>query len=115
MICALEYIGEDGGRHVHRCTRKECGRVLRLRTPDASDFKARCGVSPPLPPPIPSSELTPVEIANLFPGETDPMLLGNRIAALTAAIGIPECGGCKKRKAWLNKAHAWLKGCLSSG
>lgn len=49
------------------------------------------------------------DIAELFPGE-DPTLLGNRIAAMTAAIGIPACGGCTARKNWLNQAHAWLRG-----
>jgi hypothetical protein len=49
------------------------------------------------------------EAEQLFPNE-DPTLLGDRIAALTAAIGIPTCGGCELRKEWLNRAHAWLRG-----
>ena len=54
--------------------------------------------------------LTDDEKRSLFgDAADDPTLLGNRIAALTAAIGIPTCGGCGKRKAWLNKAHAWLR------
>jgi hypothetical protein len=53
-----------------------------------------------------------INIARLV-GNGDPTLLGNRIAALTAAVGIPPCGGCEKRRAWLNKAHAWLRGKIS--
>jgi hypothetical protein len=53
--------------------------------------------------------LSAAETADLFPGETDPTLLGNRIAALTEAIGLPACGGCHRRKNWLNRAHAWLR------
>ncbi len=40
--------------------------------------------------------------------EADRKLLGDRVADLLAAIGIPECRGCGKRKEWLNKAHAWI-------
>jgi len=39
----------------------------------------------------------------------DPTLLGNRIAALTSAVGIPPCGSCGKRKGWLNRAHQWIR------
>lgn len=53
--------------------------------------------------------LSPAEIAELFPNE-DSTLLGNRIAALTAALGVPHCGGCEARRQWLNRAHAWLRG-----
>lgn len=38
------------------------------------------------------------------------MLAGDLIAAMTKAIGIPPCGGCEKRREWLNRAHAWLLG-----
>jgi len=55
--------------------------------------------------------LLPGEAEMLFPGE-DPTLLGNRIKALTDAIGLPECSGCKRRQKWLNRAHAWLRGQL---
>jgi hypothetical protein len=41
-------------------------------------------------------------------------LLGDWIADLTTAIGIPPCGGCEKRQAWLNAAHAWLLGIAPS-
>lgn len=56
--------------------------------------------------------LTAEETESLF-GASDPTLVGNRIAALTKAIGIPPCGGCESRQAWLNKAHAWLRNGLS--
>lgn len=55
-----------------------------------------------------NADLTDAEVAELLPGE-DPTLIGNRIAALTTALGIPPCGGCGKRKEWLNKAHALLR------
>lgn len=40
---------------------------------------------------------------------SDPTLMGNRIAAAIAALGIPPCSGCKRRQAWLNRAHKWLR------
>lgn len=63
--------------------------------------------SPALPPPM----FTPSEIKELsahFPDD-DPKLFGNRIKAMTEAIGIPACGGCNARAEWLNKAHQWLR------
>lgn len=54
--------------------------------------------------------LTDAEVAELLPGESDPTLIGNRIAALTTALGIPPCGACNARKEWLNAAHKWLRG-----
>jgi hypothetical protein len=60
-------------------------------------------------PPIGSYPLRADEASKLFPDE-DQTLLGNRIKALTDALGIPPCGGCEKRRQWLNKAHAWLRG-----
>lgn len=57
----------------------------------------------------PDEQLKPTEIAELFP-DADPTLLGNRIAALTSALGFPPCGGCTARKNWLNKAHRWVRG-----
>lgn len=60
----------------------------------------------------PTFGLTAKEAAELFPNE-DPTLLGNRIKALTEAIGIPACGGCDARAAWLNKAHQWLRSRLA--
>src|SRR5687768_8983687 len=54
--------------------------------------------------------LSDAEVAELLPDLSDPTLIGNRIAALTTAIGIPPCAGCETRKTWMNKAHAWLRG-----
>ena len=31
---------------------------------------------------------------------------GDTVAAVTDAMGIPKCGGCAKRQAALNRAHA---------
>jgi hypothetical protein len=46
--------------------------------------------------------------------ESRGMLIGDVIAELTAMIGIPQCGGCKKRKEWVNATHLkiknWLEG-----
>lgn len=53
--------------------------------------------------------LSDTELSELFPSE-DSSLIGNRIKALTEAIGIPTCGGCESRRQWLNKAHEWLRG-----
>lgn len=41
------------------------------------------------------------------------MLAGDLIAAMTKAIGIPACGGCEKRRQWLNRAHQFLASYLS--
>jgi len=49
--------------------------------------------------------LTDDELAELG----DPSLIGNRLAALTTALGIPPCGGCGQRQEWPNRAHAWLR------
>ena len=54
-------------------------------------------------------QLTEWEKKQLF-GDSDPTLCGNRIKAVTDALGIPPCGGCEKRRQWINNAHAWLRG-----
>lgn len=59
--------------------------------------------------PFATEHLSSEEIINLLPQITDPTLLGNRIAAITTALGIPPCSGCGARQAWLNKAHQWLR------
>lgn len=56
-----------------------------------------------------TASLTATEIATLLPELTDPTLIGNRIAALTSALGIPTCNGCNARRNWLNRAHEWLR------
>lgn len=45
----------------------------------------------------------------------DRALLGDRIADLLAACGIPPCGGCDARKAWLNSAHRWIINACGGG
>jgi hypothetical protein len=98
----------------------ECGFALRL--PDGfferhEEFICpTCGVGFRDATPVPftlavrlSSELTEAEKAELFPDVTDPTLLGERIAALTSALGIPPCGGCTERKNWLNRAHQLVR------
>jgi hypothetical protein len=32
------------------------------------------------------------------------MGLGDMVAAVTKAVGVKPCGGCKERQAWLNEA-----------
>lgn len=83
-----------------------CGRVYQA--PDGCEAKPKD--KPRQPKESPVQGLTQAEREELFPGESDQSLLGNRIAAMTTALGIPPCGGCGNRKAWLNKAHAWLRG-----
>lgn len=34
---------------------------------------------------------------------------GDTVANLTKAVGIKPCGGCKKRKEWLNKKLPYRK------
>lgn len=55
-----------------------------------------------------NGELSESEIEELFPN-ADSTLLGDRIAALTKALGIPHCGGCEARRQWLNKAHEFIR------
>ena len=42
--------------------------------------------------------------------EASGILLGDMIAEMTKAVGVPPCGGCEKRREWLNRLHAWLRG-----
>lgn len=53
--------------------------------------------------------LTREEIKQLLPDLTDPTLIGNRLAAITTALGIPPCGGCESRQEWLNRAHLLVR------
>lgn len=36
--------------------------------------------------------------------------LGDTVHKITKALHIPECGGCKKRRLWLNKAIPYKRG-----
>lgn len=42
-------------------------------------------------------------------GDDDPTLWGNKIKALTDALGIPPCSGCSQRQEWINRAHALVR------
>lgn len=107
MICELSNPVPEGERLRYRCP--HCGREVRLRERiDPATVKAACGAYRP------RELLSAKERKDLFGDEADPTLLGNRIAALTAAIGIPPCGSCTKRKAWLNRAHEWLRATAGS-
>jgi len=100
----IEIFKTDGDLHRLRCT------VCKLKSgptrAQPEQFHHVCTDGRP------AVALSPQETEELF-GDTDPTLLGERIASLTSALGIPPCGGCEKRRAWLNKAHAWLRGKIS--
>lgn len=60
----------------------------------------------------PESLITPDELTALKSADqplTDPTLVGNRLESLFKEVGIPTCGGCGKRRDWLNVAHLWLR------
>lgn len=105
MKCNLQHTGTDGARFIHRCY--SCGRVVRHPNEDPATIKATCGAAVTIEP-----RLSAKESKALF-GESDQTLIGDKLAALFEAVGIPECGGCKKRKEWLNRAHAWVKAAVS--
>lgn len=59
----------------------------------------------------PCNDIAPdrdVEVRQSPQGKVSP-LFGDRIAALTRAVGIKPCGGCKKRQKRLNAMHAAIK------
>lgn len=106
MNCQLTLDNTDGDRYVYRCS--ACGRRVRHKSPDPTAIRATCGVAGP---PELIDTLKPRERAAFEQAaKSEGMLLGDYIAAMTTAIGIPPCGGCEKRKAWLNAAHAWILG-----
>lgn len=39
-----------------------------------------------------------------------PAGLGDTIAAITAALRIPHCGGCERRRRWLNRLLPYRRG-----
>ena len=92
MKCDLEYIDREPtpGWRWARCRR--CMAEFQTHSPLDQTFRA-CTLS-----------------AEIAAGtEYDPTLIGNRLAELFSAIGIPPCDGCNKRKRWFNKAHVALR------
>jgi hypothetical protein len=113
MNCAFAPTGEihkKSGRQILRCQRPGC-KVFGLMPPsgDPANLININGCEVGGHSEAPNLRLRASESKELF-GDGDPTLWGNQIAALTKAIGIPPCGGCEKRRQWLNKAHAWLRG-----
>lgn len=109
MNCALEFVREDGGRFVHRCP--ACKAEVRSKYHDPDSRKRVCGIAgpPELADTLPAKERAAFAAAAAKEG----MLLGDYIAAMTTAIGIPPCGGCEQRKKWVNAAHRWVNGRLA--
>jgi hypothetical protein len=113
MNCDFAPTGEihkKSGRKILRCRRPGCT-VFGLMPPsgDPKNLINASGCKVGGPSEAPKLRLLASETKELF-GDDDPMLWGNRIKALTDAIGIPPCGGCEKRRQWLNKATLWLRG-----
>jgi hypothetical protein len=83
---------------------KFCRRPISLKYPNA---KRNCG-SLKAEPKLPSEIQQEVEAK----AEAGGMLLGDAIAALTTAVGIPPCASCKDRQAalneWHRRARAWI-------
>jgi hypothetical protein len=115
MNCDFQPTGKTNQRSESEmvCSREACRRKVHSKSPPDRTF-AVCRVpeSPEWAAEQVANRLTADEHHELF-GSGDPSLLGNRIAALTSALGIPPCGGCGQRAAWLNKAHKWLREQLS--
>lgn len=100
--CDLVLVGEVDGRLQFQCSR--CNKRCKAPRSNLSAIPTmRCGTVAPMKP-----DVTSKEKAELFP-DVDPALIGERIAALTSAVGIPPCAGCGKRREWFNKAHAWAR------
>lgn len=110
MKCQLQFVETlPDGRHLHRCP--VCKRNRRAPTKDSAGVKAMCGKSAAQI--LVEQVLSAEDRAKLFP-ESDPTLIGNRLAAMTKAIGIPPCKGCEQRQAWLNNAELWLRGLVGA-
>lgn len=62
----------------------------------------------PITQPSYTNGLSDAELTELFPNE-DATLIGNRIKAMTEALGIPTCAGCNTRRKWINDAHEWWR------
>ena len=109
--CETEVVGQEGGKFLHKC--KLCGREYRSRYRDPASLHTSCPVKarPEYQQGVVLAEL-PADTRDEFTAQATArgMLLGDYIAAMTKAIGIPTCGGCEKRRQWLNRVHAWLRG-----
>jgi hypothetical protein len=103
MRCKLETLDQlPSGRYAVRC--KVCGKRSTAKNPAA--LKMTCGQFGE------ASELLTEEIRQ--EAELRGVLIGDVIAALTKAVGIPPCGACDARRVWLNSAQQWLTGWLGS-
>jgi hypothetical protein len=92
------------------CINHGCGREVKV--PDERHLpNALCRGNPDRLAETAAPEMPP-ELAEAIAKEAPRrgMLAGDLLAALTTAIGIPPCKGCTRRKKWLNRAHAWLRG-----
>lgn len=106
MNCPLQFVSQDGDRFLHRC--RKCKAEVRSKYADPSMHKRTCGTAgpPELADTLPANDRQVFEQAAKQEGK----LLGDYIADMTKAIGIPPCGGCEKRRQWLNAAHRWVLG-----
>ena len=98
MDCIFKRLRTAGERTVYRC--ENCKREHASALPP-EQIHRQCGKAPP------------IDHAAVLP-EEDRKLLGDRLADMLAAIGIPPCGGCEQRKQWLNAAHQWIAGITST-
>lgn len=95
----MNYITEQDadGKRVVECS--VCKRTWNTKWP-IKQIHHRCGDQP-------RNLLTELEMSELL--AVDPTLAGNRLEAMFKAVGIPPCGGCERRRDYINKCHAWLK------
>jgi hypothetical protein len=97
------------GRRVVRC--EHCGRTLASASP-VSLISAQCRADAPRF--FAAAEITADRQAEITAAvESSGQHVGDWIAALTKSLGIPTCGGCEKRKEWLNSAHAAIESGLA--
>jgi orotate phosphoribosyltransferase len=55
-----------------------------------------------------AAALSPDEFEELA-GDTDPSLVGNKVATFLKLWGVGPCIGCDNRRRWLNRLHRWCK------
>jgi len=108
MYCTFQYVGTDHrGLNTGQCSL--CGHTIYVPSiVSITDVVSRrlCEAGGKMPPP--AKAFTDAELSELFPND-DPTLWGNRIKAVTDAIGFPPCGGCDTRRRWINAAHEWVR------